>query len=393
MTKCLNVLILCILLCLIFQIDVQAESVDSNDVSMQPDSLLDEIDVSELESYWSDIRSDYSKFIPNVDRLTVRDLITNQGQLTFIDWVIAILQLLGQEIFLNGQLLGQLILIAIISALLKNIQSSFQSNTVTVVANFVLMMILTTIAVSSFTVISELIIDTISKMHDFIIAILPLILGLMAMLGGLFSASFFHPLIISFLYFIVVLVDKVVLVLIFLSLVLHLVSQMNQTFQLTKLADLLRKISLGLLFMSLTIFLTILSAKGTITAVQDGLGIKTAKFVTNNFIPVVGRMLSEATDTIFATTQVIKNGLGLFGLITILLVVCLPIIKVAVIGGFYKFAAAILQPIGDDQVVKSISIISDHVFYLLAILVVVSFMFLMIIVVLLIASNLTLMIR
>lgn len=104
-------------------------------------------------------------------------------------------------------------------------------------------------------------------------------------------------------------------------------------------------------------------------------------------------MLSEATDTIFATTQVIKNGLGLFGLITILLVVCLPIIKVAVIGGFYKFAAAILQPIGDDQVVKSISIISDHVFYLLAILVVVSFMFLMIIVVLLIASNLTLMIR
>ncbi|NMA90307.1 MAG: stage III sporulation protein AE [Amphibacillus sp.] len=393
MTKCLNVLILCILLCLIFQIDVQAESVDSKDVSMQPDSLLDEIDVSELESYWSDVRSDYSKFIPNVDRLTVRDLITNQGQLTFIDWVIAILQLLGQEIFLNGQLLGQLILIAIISALLKNIQSSFQSNTVTVVANFVLMMILTTIAVSSFTVISELIIDTISKMHDFIIAILPLILGLMAMLGGLFSASFFHPLIISFLYFIVVLVDKVVLVLIFLSLVLHLVSQMNQTFQLTKLADLLRKISLGLLFMSLTIFLTILSAKGTITAVQDGLGIKTAKFVTNNFIPVVGRMLSEATDTIFATTQVIKNGLGLFGLITILLVVCLPIIKVAVIGGFYKFAAAILQPIGDDQVVKSISIISDHVFYLLAILVVVSFMFLMIIVVLLIASNLTLMIR
>lgn len=56
MTKCLNVLILCILLCLIFQIDVQAESVDSKDVSMQPDSLLDEIDVSELESYWSDVR-------------------------------------------------------------------------------------------------------------------------------------------------------------------------------------------------------------------------------------------------------------------------------------------------------------------------------------------------
>lgn len=359
----------------------------------QADDLLSELDVSDLESFWSDISDDYQDYFPQIERISLKELITNADQLSLIDWIVALINMIGYELFLNGKLLGQLIIIAIISALIKNIQSSFQSESVTIVANFVLMILLTTLAVQSFSVISELITTTITRMHDFIIALLPLLLSLMAMLGGVISASFFHPLIVTFLYFIVLLVDKFILVLIFLSLILHLVSQMNRKFQLTKLADLLRQVGLTLLIISLTIFLTVLSTQGAISAVQDGLGIKTAKFVTNNFVPVVGRMLSEATDTIFATTQVLKNGLGIFGLIFILLIVSLPIVKVAIVGSFFKLAAAIIQPIGDDQVVKSISIIADHVFYLLAVLIVVSFMFLMMIVVLLIASNLTLMIR
>ncbi|GAA4065986.1 stage III sporulation protein AE [Amphibacillus indicireducens] len=359
----------------------------------QADHLLSELDVSDLETFWSEIGKDYQDYFPQIERISLKELITNANQLSLIDWVSALINIIGYELFLNGKLLGQLIIIAIISALIKNLQSSFQSESVTIVANFVLMILLTTLAVQSFSVISELMTTTITRMHDFIIALLPLLLSLMAMLGGIISASFFHPLIITFLYLIVILVDKFILVLIFLSLILHLVSQMNQKFQLTKLADLLRQIGLTLLFISLTIFLTVLSTQGAISAVQDGLGIKTAKFVTNNFVPVVGRMLSEATDTIFATTQVLKNGLGLFGLIFILLIVSLPIVKVAIVGSFFKLAAAIVQPIGDDQVVKSISIIADHVFYLLAVLIVVSFMFIMMIVVLLIASNLTFMIR
>lgn len=393
MAKILKISLLLIILFFHFQIEGHAEIDDMKSENIQTEDLLGELDVSDLESYWSEVRGDYLDYFPQIERFTIKELITNQNQLSVIDWIIAVINIVGHELFLNGKLLGQLILIAIISALIKNIQSSFQSESVTVVANFVLMILLTSLAIQSFTAISELITTTIGRMHDFIIALLPLLLSLMAMLGGIISASFFHPLIVTFLYFIVILVDKIIIVFIFLSLILHLVSQMNQTFQLTKLADLLRQIGLTLLFVSLTIFLTVLSTQGAITAVQDGLGIKTAKFVTNNFIPVVGRMLSEATDTIFATTQVIKNGLGLFGLIFILLVVSLPIVKVAIVGCFYKLAAAIIQPIGDDQVVKSISIIADHVFYLLAVLVVVSFMFLMMIVVLLIASNLTLMIR
>ncbi|WP_440895824.1 stage III sporulation protein AE [Amphibacillus sp. Q70] len=376
-----------------FQPETHAQTTEVEEEPSSTSDLLEQMDVNELETYWSEFRNEYHDYLPEVDKITVKDLITNNQQLSPISWIQAFIGMIGHELILNGKLLGQLLIIAIISALIKNIQSSFQSEAVTVVANFVLMILLTTLALQSFTVISQLITTTISQIHSFIISLLPLLLSLMATLGGVISASFFHPIIVTFLYLIVMLTDKVFVNFIFLSLILHLVSQMNKTFQLTKLGDLLRQFSLSLMFVCLTVFLTVLSTQGAVTAIQDGLTVKTAKFVTNNFIPVVGRMFSEATETVFAATQVLKNGLGLFGLIFILLIVGFPIIKVTIVGLFYKFAAAILQPIGDEQVVKSISIISDHIFYLLAILLVISFMFLMTIVMLLLASNLTLMIR
>ena len=52
---------------------------------------------------------------------------------------------------------------------------------------------------------------------------------------------------------------------------------------------------LGLFF---TIFLGVISVQGASAAVTDGITLKTAKFITGNFIPVIGRMFTDATDTV-----------------------------------------------------------------------------------------------
>lgn len=394
MSQFIKVFIALLIISFSFQPESQAQTSTGVDEDYQLiNPLLEDINISHLEQHWSEFNQEYRNYLPDTNRLSVGDLITNNHQLSAFDWLHSIIQMIGHELIINGKLLGQLIILAIISAFIKNIQSSFQSDSVTTIANFVLMLLLTSLAIQSFTVVSQLIISTVDQINSFIMALLPILLSLMATLGGIISASFFHPIIVAFLYLIVVLTDKVFINFIFLSLILHLISQMNQTFKLTKLADLLRQFSMSLMFICLTLFFMILSTQGAVSAIQDGLTVKTAKFVSSNFIPVVGRLFADATDTVFATTQVIKNGLGLFGLIFIVIVIIFPIIKVAIVGLFYKLAAAILEPIGEDSIVKSISIIAEHIFYLLAVLVVVSFMFIITIVILLIASNLTLMIR
>src|SRR5699024_7627943 len=150
---------------------------------------------------------------------------------------------------------------------------------------------------------------------------------------------------------------------------------------------------MSILGLFLTIFLGVVSVQGTVSAVQDGVALKTAKFVTGNFIPVVGRTFTDAADTIFSASLLLKNTIGVVGLIVILITVSFPAIKIAVIALIYKIAAAVVQPVGDGPIIQTLNIISQYIILILASLLAVSFMFFLAIVIIITSGNLTLLIR
>ncbi|MCV5513756.1 hypothetical protein OFN04_31940, partial [Escherichia coli] len=79
--------------------------------------------------------------------------------------------------------------------------------------------------------------------------------------------------------------NYIVLPLLLLATILSIVSTMSDQYKVTKLSKLLQNVSVGIIGIFLTIFLGVLSVQGTATAVADGIAVKTAKFVTGNFIP------------------------------------------------------------------------------------------------------------
>src|SRR5690625_3422700 len=99
----------------------------------------------------------------------------------------------------------------------------------------------------------------------------------------------------------------------------------------------------------LTIFLGVMSVQGTVSAVQDGIAMKTAKFITGNFIPVIGRTFTDAADTVLSASLLLKNAVGIVGVIIIVFIALFPTLKIFAIALTYKVAAAILQPIGDRK--------------------------------------------
>ena len=136
-----------------------------------------------------------------------------------------------------------------------------------------------------------------------------------------------------------------------------------------------------------------MSVQGAASAIQDGVAMKTAKFITGNFIPVIGRTFTDAADTVLSASLLLKNAVGIVGLIIILFFALFPAIKVVVIALIYKLVAAILQPIGDGPVITTLNTISTYILYILACLLAVSLMFLLAIVIIVIASNITLLLR
>lgn len=63
-----------------------------------------------------------------------------------------------------------------------------------------------------------------------------------------------------------------------------------------------------------------MSLQGVNAAVTDGVAIRAAKYVTSNFIPVIGRMFTDATDTVLSASILLKNSIGIAGVIIILLI-------------------------------------------------------------------------
>lgn len=356
-------------------------------------NLADDVPMDELSGYWYEMTGEYGEFLPDISKVSFSDFLNREDNMSLSSWIQGILRYAGYEIIWNGKLLGTLIILAICSSLLQSIQTAFESKTISKIANMVIMLVLLGLALQSFHLTSTLVVDTIEQMRNFMIALLPLMLGLMSTIGGFLSVSFFQPFIVTFMHFTVILISAVIIPLFFLSALLQMVSVLNETFQVTKLAKLLKSTALSLLAICVTVFVTVLSIHGATSAIQDGVALKATQFIAGNFIPVVGRMFTDATDTIFSASLVLKNAIGVVGLTIILIILLFPAIKVLIIALVYKLTAAIIQPLGNGPIVKCIEIISQHIMYLFAALIAVSIMFFLTIALLALASNVTLMVR
>jgi stage III sporulation protein AE len=276
---------------------------------------------------------------------------------------------------------------------LQSMQNAFESSTISKVAYSIVYMVLVIIALNSFHIVIEYTNEAIGSMISFVLALIPLLLALIASSGGIISAAFFHPVILFLMNISGMFMQFVILPLLFLATLLSIVSTMSDQYKVTQLAQLLRNWSIGLMGLFLTVFLGVISVQGASTAITDGVAIRTAKFVTGNFIPVIGRIFTDAADTVVSASGLLKNSVGIAGVAILLIIVAFPAFKILMIAFIYKFAAAILQPLGGGPVIKCLDIISKSVIYVFAALGIVSLMFFLSITVIVAAGNLTMMMR
>ncbi|MEH7251561.1 stage III sporulation protein AE [Neobacillus niacini] len=399
MKQKLQIIPIIILLFLVFtSTSVQAnekESLASTPLSPQElvDAQLKNMDLTELKQYWEDIQTEYGGFLPESQKGSLYDFVKGDKKFTFKDWTQGILKFLFHEFVVNGKLLGSLILLTIFSMFLQSMQNAFESSTISKVAYSIVYMVLVILALNSFHVVIEYTNEAIGSMISFVLSLIPLLLALIASSGGIISAAFFHPVILFLMNISGMFMQYVILPLLFLATLLSIVSTMSDHYKVTQLAQLIRNWSIGLMGLFLTIFLGVISVQGASTAITDGVAIRTAKFVTGNFIPVIGRIFTDAADTVVSASGLLKNSVGIAGVAILLIIVAFPALKILMIAFIYKFAAAILQPLGGGPVIKCLDIISKSVIYVFAALGIVSLMFFLSITVIVAAGNLTMMMR
>lgn len=360
-------------------------------VEKRVDEQLSGLNFDGISEYWQKVVDTYGGFLPESRNLSFKDLLASHPNGLFGKWLKGIGLYLLQELAVNGKLLGTLIILTIFSMLLQAIQNAFEYQTVSKIAYSVIYLVLIIVALNTFKVAMDLTTTAIQDMNHFLLALMPLILALMATSGSVASVAFFHPLVVFLINVSGWLVSSFVLPLIFMSTLLHIVSSLTEHYKVTQLANLLRNVALGTLAVYFAVFLGVMSVQGMATSVSDGVLVKTAKFITGNFVPVVGRMFTDAADTVIGASALVKNTIGIAGLLILVFLVAFPAVKVFALTVIYNLATALLQPLGGGPVIQCLSIMAKNMLYIFAALAIVSTMFFLAVTIIIASGNMSLM--
>ncbi|RSL31979.1 stage III sporulation protein AE [Salibacterium salarium] len=371
----------------------EEEQEDQSALENFKEEQLENINMSEITRYWENIRSEYGVFLPESQKGSLKDFIDGEKTFSPKAWGISFLQFVFHEVTAHGKLMGTLLVLAVFSAILKALQNAFETKVISKVAYAVIFIVLMVIALNSFYIAMNYVQETVANMVHFMIALLPLMLALLASSGSLATAGLFHPLVILLVQSSGLLIDYLILPLLFFSAVISIVSSLNDHIKVTKLADLLRNVAMGVLAVFFTIFLGVISVQGATAAVTDGIAVRTTKFIAGNFVPVIGRMFTDAADTALGASVLLKNTVGLAGVAVLFLICAFPAIKILVIGFIFHFTAALIQPLGEGPLLDALSMLGKTVLSMFAALAAVSFMFFLALTLIIASGNISLMVR
>ena len=261
-----------------------------------------------------------------------------------------------------------ILVIIIIHSILKTICESLENDSISKLINYVQYILIITIVMGNFTEIVKMVQETINNLVGFMNILVPLLMALMMYTGSIVTSSVIEPIIIFIINFIGNIIENLIipLVLVFTSLIM--ISKISDQIQIEKLANFLKSGIVWFLGIVLTIFVGIVSLEGTMTASVDGITSKTTKAIVSSAVPVVGKILGDAVDTVLGSGIILKNAIGIVGVIIIIGICIIPIIKLAIITIVYKLLGVFTEIIADKKITSLIIQIGDIFKIFLAVL-------------------------
>ena len=258
-----------------------------------------------------------------------------------------IIRILGKEISSNIKTLISILVIIVIHGILKSITDSLENSNVSQIIYIVQYILIVTLIMSNFTEIIKLIKETANNLVGFINLLMPLLLTLMGYTGNITTSTVLEPILLFVSNFIGNIIVEVLIPLVLIIVVFSIISKISDKIQVEKISKFLKSGVVWFLGIVLTIFVGVVSLEGTLSSSVDGITAKTAKAAVSSVIPVVGKVLGDVVDSVLGCGVILKNAVGVVGVIVIIGICIIPVLKIATLSIMYSLASAVVQPVAD----------------------------------------------
>lgn len=355
--------------------------------------LADVISLDDVNRFIGKINRELNEDIPLLSGETIRGIAARGFSLDWESIKQNTAARLFKELAANAHLMGKLLFLAVLCALLQNLQNSFEHSAISLLAYSICYIFLAVIALTAFYNAMALARDTVGNMVGFMEALLPLLISLLAGVGAVTTAALFTPLMLFVVSTVSIVVKDVVLPLFFLAAVLQCVNFLSDRYQVSNLCGLFRQGGMVVLGLTMVVFVGVITVQGVAGGVADGVALRTAKYATATFIPVVGKMFADTVEMVMGASLLLKNAIGLFGIATVLTLCALPLIKLASLIFVIKLAGALVQPMGDEKMAKCLDGMGDNLMLVFGGVLAVAVMFFLTITMIIGVGSMTMMLR
>jgi stage III sporulation protein AE len=374
-------------------VNVIANAIEKTD-SKLPVVNLPSTDLTSLEDLSKDLQAK-GNYLPEINFGKIISTFKSTGSIgiTFKEVISNLVKLSFSEILGNSKLLIELLVISLLCAILQNLQTSLNNSAVSSIAHYACFLIMALIIIKSFSMVVELSRDTISNMIELTNVMMPPLIGIIALSGGAVSAATIDPIIMVAIQITSDIIKDLILPMSILVVVLNIVDCLSENVRISKLAELLKQINLWAIGFIMTVFIGVITIRSSASATIDQVALKTTKFAIDNFIPVVGKCLSDAVATVAGYSLILKDTISLIGLVLMIFICAMPLIKIAIIALIYKFVGAVMEPVVDSRVVNCLSAVGGSLSIVFASVLSVAIMFFIMITIVASTGRLIMMVR
>lgn len=342
------------------------------------------VKAGEIEDYVID-NNDYSDIQDVIDNSMVADesfhfgdyvsdLIRNKNAFSLKTFVGGIKDGIAAEVKGNASVLGKLIAIAIVAAIFTNFATVFMDNQVAETGFYITYILLFTIIITSFHTASSLAVSTVNNVLEFVKTLIPTYFMSVTVSTGSTTSLMFYEFTLVAITLVNTVLLRFILPAVNVYLIILLADNLVKEDRLSKLAQTLGTIIKWVLRSLIVLVIGFNAIQSLVSPVADGL--KRSIFVKmGGAIPGVGNLLSGVTETVLGASILLKNAIGVAGLVAIILICAMPVIKLVIYYFIYRICEAIVQPISDKRVLNCISACSDAVSMVLQVVIVAAILF------------------
>ena len=268
--------------------------------------------------------------------------------------------------YLGGQkqLAVQILLIALFSAVCTNFIRVFENSQIADISFYMMYLLIGTLLIGAFAEMQSLTVNTLKSLFQFVTLLLPAYVVTIVFSAGSVSALGFYELTLLSVHILQLLFIKMVLPLIQIYVVFLFFNQLTREDLFSQASEFLKTLLEWILKTTTAILVGLQTIQCLVAPAVDTLKNSTAHRIVKA-LPGVGGLMDSAAETIAGSALVIKNAVGVAGMIVVLLICLLPFLKLGLSVLLFRLLCALLQPISEKRMVDCIRSFSDGVMLLM----------------------------